>query len=183
MKSVQLILILFILTIMPGLTTIAGDLQVCTDNQTLKVDIAPATESPDAPEGTEDVYVGTVRVYLVEPRARWTDARGYFYRHGFLDFPIIGNVNLWDGDTRYMTDTWDASTTPMQWIFEENIMAIGVIFRAATVVTDANPPSGAYFAARYADAAAGAIPGVPGQNQTTGGFTHTVFIEEATVTW
>jgi hypothetical protein len=183
MKPVLLVLTLSLLIIMPGWTTIAGDLQVCADDQALRSDIAPVTESPDAPEGTEEVYVGTVRVYLVEPRARWTDDQGYFYRHGFLDFPIIGNVNLWDGDTRYMTDTWDATTSPMQWIFEDNIMAMGVIFRSATVLTDADPPSGTYFAAHYADAAAGAVPGFPGQNQTSGGFTHTVFIEEATATW
>lgn len=173
-----------VLSIIFGSNLAASDLKVCLDEPSVTTAITPDIEPPVVPEGDEDIYVGTVRVYLVEPFSRWRDDDGYSYRNGFLSFPIVANVNLFDGDTRYLTSTWDASTTSLQDISESNIEAIGVVFNVTGIPTESDPGNGQWFSARYADAAAGAIPGYPGQNNTTtAGFTHTVFVEESTTTW
>jgi hypothetical protein len=162
----------------------AGELKVCLDgseSNTGSITVAPPP--PAAPGNDEATYTGTVRVFLVEPMARWTDADGNFYRYGFLDFPIVSNVNLLDGGSVYLTSTWNASTTSIGTIDQSNIQAIGVVFNSTTVLTDASPPDGLYFQARYADAAASATPGVVGHSQVNPPFTHPVFIEESTATW
>jgi len=163
-------------------TSAAGELKTCVDGAESGAGPVADIMPPMAPDDGEAFYSGTIRVFLVEPVARWTDYSGYYYRNGFLDFPIVSNVNLNDGAVAYRTAVWDAATTNFEMIFEANIMAIGVIFRSEQVPTDADPPSGMYFQARYADAAASAIPGQPGSNQVQSPFTHNVFIEESTAT-
>jgi len=180
MKRISIIMLALIVVLC--YTSIAGELKTCVDSGVS--DAGPVTDiaPPLAPDNGEAFYSGTIRVFLVEPVARWTDYSGYYYRNGFLDFAIVSNVNLDDGEVVYRTAVWDASTTNFEMIFEANIMAIGVLFRSEQVPTDADPPSGMYFQARYADAAASAIPGLPGSNQAQSPFTHNVFIEESTAT-
>jgi len=161
----------------------AGELKVCLDGSEKSAGPIPVAPPPAAPGDNEATYSGTVRVYLVEPMARWTDNSGNFYHYGTLDIPIASAFSISDGSVAYYTTTWDASTTPFIEIFPENIMAIGVVFKAAAVLTDADPPNGEYFQAHYTDAATAATPGVVGHLQTTPPFTHSIFIEEATATW
>ncbi len=160
----------------------AGEWKVCesgSDNPGTPPDNPPLL----APDNGEASYSGTIRVFLVEPMARWTDLNDDFYQNGFLDFPLVSNFNLLDGEKVYLTGTWDASTTAIGEIFPDNLKAIGVAFRSQTVLTDADPPNGRYFQARYADVAAAATPGVVGHSQATSPYTHPIFIEEATATW
>jgi hypothetical protein len=158
----------------------AGELKVCLDGP--QADMGPVAVIPPsvAPGNDEAVYSGTIRVFLVEPMSRWIDADREFYRNGFLDFPLISNFNLEEGQTVYLTATWDATATSFLEIFPENIEAIGVVFRSTTVLTDASPGDGYWFQARYADAAAAATPGMVGHNEVTPPYTHPVFIEEST---
>jgi len=162
---------------------VAGDLKVCLVDSAPRIAVSPDLLTPVPPTGGEAAYSGTIRVYLVEPLARWFDNSDTIYNNGFLDFPIVSNINLADGGKQYLTATWDASTTSFDMIWQENIEAIAVVFRTQGVVKDAYPPRGYYFSARYADAAAAAIPGAVGRNQATPPFTHPIFIEEATATW
>jgi hypothetical protein len=162
---------------------LAGELKVCLDSPASNAGAVADPLPAAAPTDDEAAYSGTVRVFLVEPMARWTDNNGDFYRYGFLDFPVVSNVNLLDGGVEYRTGTWDATTTSILEIFQDNIMAIGVVFRSQTVLKDANPPDGFFFQARYADAAAAATPGIPGRSEATAPYTHPVFIEESTQTW
>lgn len=161
----------------------SGDLKVCLNDSAPRGAAAADILSPVAPTDGEAAYSGTIRVYLVEPFARWVDNSGNFYQNGFLDFPIVSNVNLLDGQTAYRTGTWDATTSSFGQIWPENIKAIAVVFKSQTVVKDADPPHGYYFSARYADAAAAATPGMVGRSQATPPFTHPIFIEESTATW
>ncbi|MEW5795243.1 MAG: hypothetical protein AB1772_02680 [Candidatus Zixiibacteriota bacterium] len=157
-------------------------MKVCLDGSEKPGEPPPGAFLPAAPDDGEAAYSGTVRVFLVEPLARWVDYNGDFYRYGFLSFPLVSNINMLDGDVVYRTGTWDASTTSIAEIFEENIMAIGVVFRSQGVPTDASPPEGYWFSAKYTDAAAAATPGVPGRSQASPPYTHPVFIQESTAT-
>ena len=172
-------LILVLVSVAP-----AGELKVCQGLSGINAGQLPDAPPPAvAPDNGEAAYAGTIRVYLVEPMARWTDLNGDFYQNGFLDFPLVSNFNLLDGEKVYLNGTWDASTTAIGEIFPDNLMAIGVAIRSQQVLTDANPPEGYWFQARYADAAAAATPGIVGRSQATSPYTHPIFIEEATATW
>ncbi len=168
-----------------GVAVNAGDMKVSPADPAWGIEMKSDITPPSGTKSADDYWVGTVRVFLSEPMGRWTDAQGFFYKHAFVDQPIVNNVNLDDGDVRYFTAEWDAAdatflTVPM--IFENNIEAIAVAFNGTSVPTYADPPAGYLFDARYSDAAAVATPGAMGQNQSTGGFTHTVFLEESTAT-
>jgi hypothetical protein len=60
-------------------------------------------------------------------------------------------------------------------------MVIAVIFNHMEGHQNySDPPGGSPFTAYYGDACAAAEPGQTGYNETTGGYTHTVFLEGAT---
>jgi len=136
-----------------------------------------------APAEGQATYTGTLRLYLVEPVGRWIDDNHGLYHQGFLDFPLVEPLNLADGATIYRAATWDAATTPMGFITEQNIQVIAVAFNSMPHYKDAYPPYGFYFYAHYVDAAAFATPGVPGTSEIdVPGYTHRVFVEEGTRT-
>lgn len=161
----------------------AEELKVCFDDAVKSAGPAEITPPPPTPANGEATYSGTIRVFLVEPSSRWADSQGDLYSYGFLDFPLISNVDLPDGNVIYLTSTWDAAAAGFSCVSEGNIMATAVVFRSQTVLTDAAPPEGRYFYARYADAAAAATPFEIGHGSTTPPYTHSVFIEESTATW
>jgi hypothetical protein len=70
--------------------------------------------------------------------------------------------------------------TTFSQVSESNIMAIAVVFRAQTVITDADPPNAYFFQARYADAVAAVKPGEISRNEATPPYNHSIFIEEST---
>jgi hypothetical protein len=158
----------------------AGELKVCLDGSEKNTGPVPGAPPQAAPDNGEAVYTGTIRVFLVEPMARWVDYNDEFYRYGFLDFPLVSNLNMADGGTLYLTATWNSSTAGFNEISQDNIQAIGVVFTSSTVLTDAYPPEGYYFQAHYADAVAAATPGIVGHNVTSLPYSHPIFIEEST---
>lgn len=128
-------------------------------------------------------FTGSIKVYIVEPTSRWTDADGYAYDYGFLDWGFKGTLDIPENGTWEETFTWDAGIHNASPITENNIMAIAVVFNDNPIFSDAYPPNGYYFNAYYNEAAAGATPGNPGMNYSDANFTHTIFIEEGTATW
>jgi hypothetical protein len=161
----------------------AEELKVCLGKASQSTGAAEITPPSPVPTNGEATYSGTVRVFLVEPASRWADSQGDLYSYALLDFPLVTNVDLPDGDVIYLTSIWDAAAAGFSCISEGNIMATAVVFRSQTVLTDANPPEGYYFQARYADAAAAATPFEIGHGAANPPYTHSVFIEESTQTW
>jgi hypothetical protein len=141
----------------------------------------PASPSP---QGSEETYTGTARLYLVEPVGRWLDDLNQVYYQGFLDFPLIAPVNLDDGEIMYRSASWDAKEDDsIGFILETNIEVIAAVFNSEAILKDAYPPDGYWFNAHYVDASAWATPGNPGTSEPAlAGYTHNVFIEEGTRT-
>lgn len=186
MKRILQTALVLMCALLLGAAVNASDLKTSPIDPAFDIEVKSDIAPPSGTKGADDYWIGTVRVFLNEPMGRWTDNEGYFYKHAFLDFALVNNVNLNDGEVRYFTAEWnadDATHLDVPMIFENNIEAVAVAFNGTEILTYADPPSGYPFQARYADAAAGATPGVMGSNSTAGGFTHTVFVEESTQTW
>ncbi|MFQ6009319.1 MAG: hypothetical protein ACE5K8_10270, partial [Candidatus Zixiibacteriota bacterium] len=141
--------------------------------------------SPPAPlKADPDDYTGWVRLYVVEPTARWKDNNNQGYHFGFLDFALDSAIVLPDGSRYHRSLTWDASTAGWTGVTEGNIMVIATIFNSQEYETGySDPPYGSPFTAYYVDATAAAAVGEADSNNTTPSSTHTVFVEEATATW
>jgi hypothetical protein len=135
-----------------------------------------------SPSAATAAYDGTLTVYVVEPSSRWFDGSGTRYNFGFLDYGAIEAISL-DNKERWSGEfTWNPHWAGFGDVTVGNIMVIAVVSVDTAVMADAAPPDGYWFNAYYVDAAAGATPGQPGENETGGGFTHTVFVEEGTET-
>ncbi len=141
--------------------------------------IAAAVQSADSRAN----YNCWLRVFVVEPESRWADNTGYYYYDfGFLDFGIDTALSLPYLGSYQTTRTW---TCPLGLghIDSSNIMVMAVLFNQESGGTNySDPPASSPFTIHAADAAASAIPGVPGYDTAYGASTHTVFIEEATAT-
>lgn len=139
--------------------------------------------APVLSTGSRGNYNCQLRIYVVEPTSRWTDNTGYFhYEFGFLDFGIDTALSLGYQESYETTRSWTCPSGLVS-IDSANIMVIAVVFNQENGGTNySDPPSGAPFTIHAADAAAAAIPGVPGYDTAYGGSTHTVFLEEATAT-
>ncbi|MBD3257595.1 hypothetical protein GF377_04115 [candidate division GN15 bacterium] len=151
---------------------------------------SPAVTPEVMPEGTAvpmlsspaDAYAGTLRIYIVEPRSRWLAADAAPYEMGFLEFATVEALSIPDSDRYEQLYTWSGATNG--WLVSEtNVMAIAVVFRDDGVTTDAYPGNGAWYTAYYVDGAAGAAPGETVESYIGSGWTHSVFVEEATATW
>ena len=127
-------------------------------------------------------YTGWVRLYVVEPAARWKDDNGNAYHFGFLDFALDSGIVLPNLSRYHRSLTWDASSAGWSNVTEENVMVIAAIFNSEPHQAYSDPPSGNPFWAYYVDATAAAEPGSADSNNTTPSSTHTVFVEEATKT-
>lgn len=129
------------------------------------------------------VYDGMIKIYVVEPVSRYYDRNGTKYDYGFLDFALNETINLEDGAILENSVIYNAAAHGFSSITEDNIMAQTVIFNSEYHLGDAYPNNGVWFTAYYSDAAAEATPAIPGKNETAPGFTHTVFLEEATANY
>jgi hypothetical protein len=130
--------------------------------------------------GEKIAFTGTLRVYVAEPVSRWNHNDGQPYDHGFLNYGYFRQFTVVDGAVYEDEVTWTSSTYALS---AGNIEIIAVVFDTTWNQGDADPPNGAYFDAYYAVATALATPSQIGQNSTSGGYTHTVFVEEGTATW
>ncbi|MFH1687768.1 MAG: hypothetical protein ABIE70_09640 [bacterium] len=149
----------------------------------------PATSTHDKAElpplatGSQTAsWAGTVRVFMVEPNSRWNDHQGNPYQFGFLGMAMTEALDLTDATPWTQTVTWNAAYSGFSDITSNNIMAIAVLFNADGEERDAVPPLGYYYTMYPVDAATSATPGSPGSNEVPPGATHTVFIEEGSLT-
>jgi hypothetical protein len=150
--------------------------------QSEPVDNDRARPAPEMGAGEDALYTGTLRVFMVEPTSRWTDRNGDAYQFGFLDYAMVIDISLQDTSTWTQTITWDGPGNGYQDVTEGNIMAIAALYNSVGEQKDAWPPYGYWFTAYPVDAAAAAAPGNPGQDEASGGYTHTVLVEEGTLT-
>jgi len=127
-------------------------------------------------------FGGTLRLYVVEPTARWIDASESAYHFGFIDFALDSMISLNNGDRIHLSRAWDGSGSGYDGFTEDNIMVQAVIFGDDAHQAYASPPSSYPFWAYYVEAAAAATPGTMDSNNSDGAFTHTVFLEEASST-
>lgn len=127
----------------------------------------------------QDDYLGTLRIFITEPVSRYADGLGNPYDYGLLDFALVEEIEVKDYDYYETTVQWNAITAGFSSVVPTNIQAIAVIFSADFEVRDAFPGYGHWFDAHFADAAAPALIGVPGDNTPPGGFTHGAFVEAA----
>jgi hypothetical protein len=130
--------------------------------------------------GGRDVYQGTLRIFMSEPESRYTDLNNVPYAFGFLRFADVVGLNINTGEIYEHNVQWDASNAGFSGVDSDNIVAQAVCFDPTPHTNYSDPPSGAPFFAYWADGAAMAAPGVPGQDFKSVDFTHTVFIEECT---
>ncbi|HDS01033.1 MAG TPA: hypothetical protein ENO22_13610 [candidate division Zixibacteria bacterium] len=135
-------------------------------------------------ESGRALYACQLKVYVVEPVSRYRDYGGHNYEFGFLDFAIDTALNLDYQVPFNKTATWDPAQNGIGTIDGSNIMVIAVIFNHMEGFPQFSyiyqGDTGDPFTAYLADACAAAIPGQTGYNETTGGYTHTVFLEECT---
>ena len=130
--------------------------------------------------GGKDTYQGTLRIYMSEPVSRYSDYYNAKYEFGFLGWAAIQGLNINTGETYTHQVTWDAGNAGFSGVDPDNIVAQAVVFDPTPHTAYSDPPTGRPFFAYWADAAAQATPGAPGQNVSNLDFTHTVFVEEVT---
>jgi hypothetical protein len=129
--------------------------------------------------GERDMYVGVLRVYMVEPESRWS-ACGPI-KNGFIGFAYETDVVLFDDEVYTIDFTWDAAVTGLLNIQPSNLKVIAVLFSGASYGTGySEPPDGHPFAIYPSDATAWATLAEQQFNRITDSFTHTVFAEEGT---
>jgi len=145
--------------------------------------VQPYVSPPSKLKVDPDDYTGWIRLYIVEPDARWKDHNNNGYHFGFLEFGLDSAVVLPDLSRYYRSVTWDASASGWSGVTEGNIMVIAAIFNSEPHQAYSDPPSGNPFNAYYVDAAAAAEAGSVDSNNTTPASTHTVLVEEASANY
>jgi hypothetical protein len=125
-------------------------------------------------------YKGYLRIYIVEPTSRWNNYDGESYHFGFLDFAFNDLISIDYQNTYTDSIIWNGDQMGFGDITENNIMVMAAIFNQEIEEGFSNPPFGFEFEAHYIDAAAGVTPGNSESNTVSEGYTHTLFIEEAT---
>ena len=141
-----------------------------------------STAIPTVADTNSASYHGTLRIYVIEPVSRWSDQQGAPFENGFLDFALVTSIDRVDTTAWQQTVTWDAASAGFASVSRSNIMVIAALFNDNGEMRNAVPGQDYPFMAYPVDAAAAASEGVPGQNQVDGGYTHTVFLEEGTLT-
>jgi hypothetical protein len=145
----------------------------------------PSTSVP-LPNSTEeagdrDMYIGLVRIYMLEPISRYTGCGGEPYKNGFLSFALDSDVVITDNGEVSFTTTWDSDEAGWTNIDPENLMAIAALTNSSFYGTGySEPPDGHPFSIYPVDAAASATLAEQRYNVVSECFTHTVFVEEAT---
>lgn len=150
-------------------------------------ELAENAESTQAPADQVEVqspqatYAGTLRLYVTERFSRYLNERGIAFNNGFLDFGTVEDFTLADGSTWETNVSWSAA--PFNGVFPSRMRAIAIVANQSTFIGDSDPPSGRGFTGNRVDAAALALIGAPGMNESGPGYTHTVLVEEGAATW
>jgi thiol-disulfide isomerase/thioredoxin len=122
-------------------------------------------------------YQGKLRIYIVEKESRWSDNSGTSYHFGFLDYAFDDKISIDYQETYNNKIMWKGD------ISEDNVIVMAAIFNQQATLGYSNPAFEKPFEAYAVDASTSATPGNIGYNTVSEDFTHTVFIEEATVSW
>ncbi|RKX24507.1 MAG: hypothetical protein DRP45_08055 [Candidatus Zixiibacteriota bacterium] len=144
--------------------------------------LMPCASANGANNSSRAAYSGTLRVYVAETESRWDDDWGRPFHYAFLGFAAVDEINIADLEVWDTTLTWDASAAGFGDVTEGNLTVFAVLFNSAGHIEDLRPGYGYWFTAHDGDATAAAHPGESGRNDTTAGFTHTVFVEEGSAT-
>jgi hypothetical protein len=121
-------------------------------------------------------YQGLLRLYIVEPVSRYVDYYGTPFDFGFLGFALNQPITVTYRDTIDQIVAWSGSA-----LAANNVMVIAVLFSSVEHQAWSNPATQSNpFMAHWVDAAASAVPGTTGSDSSWSGYTHTVFLEEAT---
>ncbi|MFH2056604.1 MAG: hypothetical protein ABIJ61_11645 [bacterium] len=129
-------------------------------------------------------YSYELRVYVVEDSSRWKDDTNRPYDFGFLAFAVDQDVELTYTDTFTTSAVFDGSQYGYGTIVEPNISVIAVVFDSEWSWANAYPGhSGYQFQSHRVQTSAKAKSGETGYDNHSGGYSHTVFIEEGTATW
>lgn len=177
--SVKATLILVLLMISLPLRSIAvGETAPATLLQRSAA-LSVGTSDPGLVSGDRDAYQGFLRIYIVEPVSRYRDYTNKNYRFGFLDFAVNQAISLNDGQMLSDTVIWNVGSIGA--VSQTNIQATAVVSNAEGHAAFSSPGDGTFpFTAHWVDAAAASTPGIVGIDDPSGGYTHTVFLEEAT---
>ncbi len=141
---------------------------------------------PDQPaeSGSRGTYDAWVKIYIVEPECtRWEYSDETPYHMGFLDFAYDEYVSLQQYETLNESIVWDPAAAGYPDVRPDNILAIAVVFSDIPQQAYGDPPSGNPYTAYFVEACAAADPVNSWPHQSSDGFTHNVFMEEATATW
>ena len=76
--------------------------------------------------GSNDLYIGGLKIYVVEPESRYLMSDGNPYHFGFLDYALDTSLLMNTNDTLIRSTTWDASAHSCAGITSDNIMVIAV---------------------------------------------------------
>lgn len=160
---------------------VAADISVVRESQ--PVVSASAGDEPVTADTERAEYTGTIRIYIVEQTSRWGDSQGQKYHFGFLDWGLVEAITVPDNGVWRRDVEWNATAAGWSGVTDTNIQATVALFNSAGYTADAYPGYGYWFTAHNADATAAAEPGAIGRNLASGGFTHTVFVEQGSATW
>jgi hypothetical protein len=144
-----------------------------------RVDLPPTAVNVQQPDNPKDImahqYRGYLRLFVAEPRSRYSNDEGDPHLHGVLGIPLDIEITLNYPDTQRGDLVYNNTN-----MSSSNIEVIGAVYEFAGHTSYSAPPSGSPFTAHWVDAATSATPGNPGVDETTPPYTHTVFVEFAT---
>jgi hypothetical protein len=124
-----------------------------------------------------------LKVFVVEDSSRWKDSDNDYYEFGFLAFAVDEDVELTYTDIFTTSVIFNGSQYGYSNIVEDNISVIAVVFDSEWFWANAYPGhSGYMFHAHQVQTSAMAKSGETGYDNHSGGYSHTVFIEEGTAT-
>ncbi len=123
-------ILLCLLVAMVGSAT-AGD-----SGGTIQLPVSPAnTQEGNLRDAQTHQYKGYLRLYVVEPTSRYTDADGANYDFGFLGFAYNQMITLNYRDTIHETVSWSGTG-----LAQGNIQVIAVLFNSDDHPAYAYPP-------------------------------------------
>lgn len=99
----------------------------------------------------QNIYTGTLKVYITQIKSQWTNYNGDSYHFSFLDYGINQEVSIEPGENKSVSKNWVDSGNNN--IVKENLWVVAVLFDDVQHTAYSNPNSQENeFDAFYADA-------------------------------
>ncbi|TFH65290.1 MAG: hypothetical protein E4G91_03035 [Candidatus Zixiibacteriota bacterium] len=144
-----------------------------------RVDLQPTVVNDQQTVNSKDIaahqYKGNLRLFVAQPVSRFRNDLGEPHLHGVLGIPLDIQITLNFPDTLRGDITYNDTG-----MYANNIEVIGAVYEFAVHTNYSHPPSGNPFNAHWVDAATVGIPGLPGVDEATLPYTHTVLVEYVT---